>query len=123
MLERSSSSSKVSYPVLESTQHHLASVAEFPSLARGFSLLGDPTRLKILMSLAHAKELCVSDLADILKMETSAISHQLRKLRDGDLVTTNREGLTIYYRLNTVAVRETLAIVRALLVEAAEAGR
>ena len=123
MLERSSSSSKVSYPVLESTQHHLASVAELPSLARGFSLLGDPTRLKILLSLAHAKELCVSDLADILKMETSAISHQLRKLRDGDLVTTNREGLTIYYRLNTVAVRETLAIGRALLVEAAEAGR
>ena len=123
MLERSSSSSKVSYPVLESTQHHLASVAEFPSLARGFSLLGDPTRLKILMSLAHAKELCVSDLADILKMETSAISHQLRKLRDGDLVTTNREGLTIYYRLNTPAIRETLATARALLVESAEEWR
>ena len=41
MLERSSSSSKVSYPVLESTQHHLESLAALPSLARVFSLLGE----------------------------------------------------------------------------------
>ena len=123
MLERSSSRSKVSYPVLESTQHHLASLTALSSLARGFSLLGDPTRLKILLSLAHAKELCVSDLADIVRMETSAISHQLRKLRDGGLVTTHREGLTIYYLLNIPVLRETLATARALLVEAAEGGR
>ncbi len=123
MLERSSSRSKVSYPVLESTQHHLASLTALSSLARGFSLLGDPTRLKVLLSLAHAKELCVSDLADIVGMETSAISHQLRKLRDGGLVTTHREGLTIYYLLNVPVLRDTLATARSLLVEAAEAGR
>ncbi len=123
MLERSSSSSKVSYLVLESTQHRLASLTELSSLARGFSLLGDPTRLKILLSLAHAKELCVSDLADIVRMETSAISHQLRKLRDGGLVTTHREGLTIYYLLNIPVLRDTMATARSLLVEATEAGK
>ncbi len=120
MLERSSSKSKVSYQVLESTQHFLSALTEVPGLARAYSLLGDPTRLRILLSLAHTGELSVSDLADILQMDTSAISHQLRKLHDGGLVDKKREGLNVYYRLNVSALRDALATARALLVEASD---
>ncbi len=120
MLERSSSQSKVKYPVLESTQRHLATLTNLPGLARACSLLGDPTRLRILLSLAHTGELSVSDLADILQMDMSAISHQLRKLSDGNLVNKNREGASVYYRLDVPALRETLATIRSMLVEASE---
>ena len=120
MLERSSSQSKVNYQVLESTQHYLGALTEIPGLARTYSLLGDPTRLRIVLSLAHTGELSVSDLADILEMDTSAISHQLRKLYDGGLVDKKREGPSVYYRLQVPAMREALATARALLVEASD---
>jgi DNA-binding transcriptional ArsR family regulator len=116
MIERSAVRSKVSLSALEGTQRHLESLAELPMMVNVHRLLGDPTRLKILLSLGHAKELCVSDLADILEMDTSAISHQLRKLKDGGLVATNREGPTIYYHLESEVVREALAMARSLLV-------
>ncbi len=115
MIERSCVRSRVSLPALEATQRKLGALREMDTLSRGFSLLGDPTRIKILLSLANAGELCVCDLADILKMETSAISHQLRKLRDGNLVSNEREGPTIYYRLATDTIRDLLITGRALL--------
>ncbi len=117
MIDRSCVRSKINLPVLEGTQRHLAVLDNVPDLARHLSLLGDPTRLRILLSLAHAGELCVCDLADILGMETSAISHQLRKLRDSGLVTNYREGSTIYYRLESEVIRDALATARSLLVE------
>lgn len=120
MIDRSCVRSKINLPVLEGTQRRLAALDKLPDLARNLSLLGDPTRLRILVSLAHARELCVCDLADILGMETSAISHQLRKLRDGGLVTNYREGPTIYYRLDSEAIREPLAVTRSLLLEGRE---
>ena len=115
MIDRSCARSRVSLPALEATQRKLGALREMDSLSRGFSLLGDATRLKILLSLANAGELCVYDLADILEMETSAISHQLRKLRDGNLVANEREGPTIYYRLAADALRDLLVTGRALL--------
>ena len=120
MIDRSCIRSKVNLPALESAQRHLKSLKELPVLARGFSLLGDPTRLKILLSLAHAGELCVCDLGDVLGMEPSAISHQLRKLRDGGLVANRREGPTIYYFLESKAIREVLTYARSLLLEGQE---
>ncbi|MFB0516352.1 MAG: ArsR/SmtB family transcription factor [Candidatus Neomarinimicrobiota bacterium] len=117
MIDRSSTRSKVKTPVLEGTQRHLASLKDLPARTSSFSLLGDPTRLKVLLSLAHARELCVSDLADILGMDTSAVSHQLRKLKDGGLVSNYREGPTIYYQLQPEAIRETLAYARSLLIK------
>lgn len=117
MIDRSCVRSKINLPVLEGTQRHLAALDNVPDLARNLSLLGDPTRLRILLSLAHAGELCVCDLADVLGMETSAISHQLRKLRDSGLVTNYREGPTIYYRLDVEGIRDPLAVTRSLLLE------
>ncbi len=117
MIDRSCPSSKVSLPVLESTQHHLESLSELKPMSRSFALLGDPTRMKLLTALAHAGELCVCDLADILSMETSAISHQLRKLKDGGLVENERVGSNIYYRLEPNVFRELFVTGRALLSE------
>ncbi|MFC1547946.1 ArsR/SmtB family transcription factor [Candidatus Neomarinimicrobiota bacterium] len=115
MINRSSERSKVTMAALEGTQRHLKSLDEIPALVSGYRLMGDPTRFKILLCLAHARELCVSDIADILKMDTSAISHQLRKLKDGGLVKNNREGATIYYAIEKEVVREVIATARSLL--------
>ena len=117
MIDRSCTSSKVSLPALESTQRHLSSLVEVKTMTRHFALLGDPTRMKILLALAHAGELCVCDMADVLSMETSAISHQLRKLKDGDMVENQRMGSIIYYRLTPDVFRELFVTGRALLSE------
>ncbi len=61
-----------------------------------FQALGDPTRLKILYALIKS-EVCVRDLAIVVGVSESAISHQLRILRDRRLVTQRRKGNVIYY--------------------------
>ncbi|MBC8346212.1 MAG: helix-turn-helix transcriptional regulator [Candidatus Marinimicrobia bacterium] len=65
------------------------------------AMFANPTRMKILYCLSQTNELCVCDLSDILQMEVSAISHQLRKLKDRRLVKNRREGLTIYYSISS----------------------
>ena len=64
-----------------------------------FSVLGDPTRIKIIFSLSQEKELCVCDIANILGLTVSAASHQLRKLRDARAVTYRNDGNMVYYSL------------------------
>lgn len=68
-------------------------------LSRLFSALADPTRLKILHALSVTKELCVCDLAVLAELSVSAVSHQLRLLRDRDLVNARRDGRMVYYSL------------------------
>lgn len=68
-------------------------------LSRLFSSLSDATRIKILHSLLITKELCVCDLAAIADLSVSAVSHQLRLLRDRNLVKARREGRMVYYSL------------------------
>ena len=78
---------------------------KFPSedtifdLAELFKVLGDPTRTKILTAL-EIQELCVNDIADVLNMTKSAVSHQLRVLRSSRLIKQRREGKEIYYSLD-----------------------
>ncbi len=67
-------------------------------LAELFKVFGDPTRIRILHTLSE-KELCVQDIADRLSMSQSAISHQLRVLKQMSLVKFRRDGKTIYYSL------------------------
>ena len=73
-------------------------------LAELFKALGDPTRVRILSALADA-EVCVGDLADALDMGQSAVSHQLRYLREMSLVATRRDGKHVFYRLDDDHVR------------------
>lgn len=69
-----------------------------------FKVFGDTTRIKILYALFES-ELCVCAIADLLKMNQSAISHQLKVLKDNNLVANRREGKTIYYFLSDDHVR------------------
>ena len=63
-----------------------------------FKVLGDKTRIKIISTLYH-QELCVSDIANLLNMSQSAISHQLKVLRDARLVKYQKIGKTVLYSL------------------------
>jgi DNA-binding transcriptional ArsR family regulator len=69
-------------------------------LAEHYALLGGETRLKILVLLDRAGELCVCDLAKVLEMTPAAISQHLSRLRSGRLVQSRRDGMTIYYRVS-----------------------
>lgn len=68
-------------------------------LAELFKLFGDSTRIKILYALLKS-ELCVCDIAKLLGLTQSAISHQLRVLKAGKLVKFRRDGKTLYYSLS-----------------------
>jgi ArsR family transcriptional regulator len=68
-------------------------------LAETFRVLGDPTRVRILDALSHA-ELCVCDIATLLGLSQSAVSHQLRLLRGLRLVRSRREGRMVFYALD-----------------------
>ena len=72
-----------------------------------FKVFGDTTRIKILYALFES-ELCVCAIADLLKMEQSAISHQLKVLKNNKLVGCRREGKTIYYFLLDDHVRSII---------------
>jgi len=65
------------------------------------SLAGNEVRLKILFLLEEEGELCPCDLADILGMSVPAVSQHLRKLKDGGVVVTRRDGQTIFYSLKS----------------------
>ena len=67
-------------------------------LAELFKMFGDSTRVKILYALLET-ELCVCDIAKLLDVTQSAVSHQLRVLKSGKLVKYRREGKTMYYSL------------------------
>lgn len=67
-------------------------------MAEFFRLLGDANRLRIISLLAK-KDLCVCDLATLLEMSESAVSHQLRTLRSLRLVSYTKQGRKVYYRL------------------------
>ncbi|MGV6828753.1 MAG: ArsR/SmtB family transcription factor [Flavobacteriales bacterium] len=73
----------------------------FDLLSNILSLAGNNVRLKILFLLYQEQELCVCDLSDILKMKVSAISQHLRKLKDRNIVLTERKAQTIFYSLAT----------------------
>lgn len=68
-------------------------------IAEFYKIMGDPTRLKILSALDQS-ELCVSDLALIVEISRSAISHQLKSLKTAKLVKSRKDGKTVYYSLD-----------------------
>ena len=67
-------------------------------LAELFKIFGDSTRIKILYAL-YESELCVCDIASLMDVSQSAVSHQLRVLKNSKLVKFRREGKTVYYSL------------------------
>ena len=79
-------------------------------LSEFFKVFGDSTRISIISVLYKERELCVCDIAEALGATQSAISHQLRILRNTGLVKPRREGKTIYYALDDEHVEEIYKI-------------
>jgi ArsR family transcriptional regulator len=76
-------------------------------LAELFKVFGDTTRIRILWALDES-EMCVCDIASLLSMTQSAISHQLRILKQADLVKNRRDGKVVYYSLDDEHVKQIL---------------
>ena len=72
-----------------------------------FKILGDMTRVKIIAAI-DCHEMCVCDIANVLSMTKSAVSHQLATLREAGFVTCRREGKTAYYSLADTHIKEIL---------------
>lgn len=83
---------------IRQVQPEVLDLRQAQRMAEFFSALSDPHRLQILSALAQ-EELCVCDLAAVVKMGESAVSHQLRGLRSQRLVKYRREGRNVYYSL------------------------
>ncbi len=92
---------------VQSVQNSMKEKAVFENLAETFKALGDNTRIKIIYALAQ-DELCVNCIAGILNMTESAISHQLRILRNIKLVKNRREGQIVYYCLDDSHIHSLL---------------
>lgn len=67
--------------------------------AEQFGLVGDPTRMKICWLLCKHPELSVGEIADMLTVSISVVSHSLKKLRENDLVESRRDHKTVFYKL------------------------
>lgn len=78
-------------------------------LAELFKVFGDSTRIKVLFALFES-ELCVGDIAQVLGLSQSAVSHQLRILKQSKLVKFRREGKAVYYSLDDDHVRSMLSM-------------
>jgi ArsR family transcriptional regulator len=77
-------------------------------MAQIFQALSDPTRVRLISSLLST-ELCVCDIAAILGMTQSAVSHQLRVLRDQRLVKARKEGRVVYYTLDDEHIKDLMS--------------
>ncbi|HIT90902.1 MAG TPA: winged helix-turn-helix transcriptional regulator [Candidatus Merdenecus merdavium] len=84
--------------VVLKVRKHMPPSEKLHDLADFFKVFGDPTRIKILYVLFQS-EMCVCDIANLLNMTQSAISHQLRVLKQMKLVSNRREGKTVFYAL------------------------
>ena len=90
-------------------------------MAALFSALGDPTRLRLLVALLGGR-LCTCDLAAVLGVTESAVSHQLRLLKGLALVASEREGKVVYHRLADGHVRALVEVAREHVDEGVEEG-
>ena len=94
--------------LLRIVQEKLPKEEELYDLAELFKIFGDSTRVRILYLLLES-EMCVCDIAQCLSMNQSAISHQLRVLKNADLIRFRREGKTVIYSLADDHVRMILS--------------
>ncbi|NNL77012.1 MAG: winged helix-turn-helix transcriptional regulator [Desulfobacterales bacterium] len=92
---------------VEQARQEAISKRDLERLSLTFRVLGDPNRLKIVMALKNV-EMCVCDLAAFTGVSDSAVSHQLRRLKDLALVKSRREGQIIYYSLDDEHVTDIL---------------
>ena len=93
---------------VEKARKSMATDEKIADVSDLFRVLGDSTRIKILWALDN-NELCVCDIASLIGMTKSAVSHQLRVLKQANLVKYRREGTAIYYSLSDDHVKTIFA--------------
>ena len=94
--------------LIEAVKSKIPNIDDIQTLAEFFKLMGDSTRLQILIALIH-NEFCVSDLSNILNMTQSATSHQLKALKNAKLVKARRQGKSMYYSLDDDHIEDIMA--------------
>lgn len=93
--------------ILKQVQKEISKDEELFELSEFFKVFGDSTRIKILQALSIDK-LCVCDLAALINSSQSAVSHQLRILRNSKLVKYEKEGRVVFYTLNDNHIKKIL---------------
>ncbi|WP_338062784.1 metalloregulator ArsR/SmtB family transcription factor [Sporolactobacillus spathodeae] len=93
--------------VVQTVSEAMSNDEDMDNVADLFKLFGDRTRIRLLRAL-YQSEMCVCDLAYLLDMTQSAVSHQLRVLKQAKLVKNRREGKVVYYSLSDQHVMQIL---------------
>ncbi|MDF1849752.1 MAG: metalloregulator ArsR/SmtB family transcription factor [Verrucomicrobiales bacterium] len=121
--ESSPKGTEIDAPICDEQHEPTRDVGSFPlevedsqRMAEFFAVLADPTRLR-LISLLSSSESCVCDLAENLSVSESAVSHQLRALRNARLVQYRKVGRQVFYRLHDHHIFDLYATVREHLAE------
>ena len=76
---------------------HMPKTEEFQTVADVFRLMDDPSRIRIYWLLCHCEE-CVINISAVVEMSSPAVSHHLRQLKNGGLITSRRDGKEVYYK-------------------------
>ena len=95
--------------VVDSTLKKMPKQNLFDNLAEFFKIIGDPTRTKILFALDQ-NEMCVCDIANVLGMTKSSISHQLATLKKSGIVKSRRDGKEVYYTLDDEHIKQVFEV-------------
>ncbi len=93
--------------IIDEIKSKLTEPKQHLQLAEIFNILGDPTRIKIFQILSIS-EVCVCDLAALINLSQSAISHQLRFLRQANVVNYRKEGKIVYYALRDKKIKKII---------------
>ena len=94
---------------IQEAQEKMPHAQAIEQLADFYKVMGDATRLKLLMAL-ESGEFCASDLANVSQMTRSAVSHQLKTLKNNKLVKSRKEGKTVYYSLDDEHIHSVLKV-------------
>ena len=97
----------INFDLVEKITPIMPDLTELYDLSDFFKVMGDSTRIRLLWALEEA-DLCVNDLAVLLDMTKSAVSHQLKTLRTATLVKAEKRGKNVYYSLNDNHVKVIL---------------
>ena len=95
--------------VIERKRREMSEMRDMYRFADFFKILGDSTRLSILFAI-DGEEMCVCDIAELLGMTKSAVSHQLKILRQADLIHYRRSGKNVFYSLADEHVKDIIEI-------------
>ncbi len=93
--------------VQQNIMEYMPSVDTLDKIASFFSVFGDSTRVKIITALSLS-DMCVNDMSVVLNLNQTTLSHQLKLLRQNNIVTSFRSGKTIYYSLKDSSVSEVM---------------